>query len=73
MSQDQILKVLGKEKRWMQAKEICGILNLNGEAVRKALNSMFKYNEVNRKKCKQKKTCINYKVYFWKFKLDQIS
>ena len=69
MSQFDVLEVLKKEKeRWLPTEEIVELSDLNYKTVIRALNAMFKYNEVMRRRRKQKKTYAVYRVYLWKIK-----
>lgn len=64
MSQDGILKVLKKHKKWMNTKEIAKKLKIENGSTLRALNSLYKYKEVFKRKIKRD----NYWIYEWKIK-----
>ena len=52
MGQAEVIKLLGKNKKWKTAEEIADKLKIDGRVVRRALMVLYRYNEVLRKKCK---------------------
>jgi len=50
MGQDEILKLLKKEEKWMTLKEIVLKLNIGGSCANTSLRKLVKYNEVKRGK-----------------------
>ncbi len=52
MGQAEVIKLLGKDKKWITAEEIANKLNVDGRVVRRALMVLFRYQEVLRKRCK---------------------
>ena len=70
MGQDEILKLLKKEKKWMTQKEIVLKLNIGGNCANTSLRKLVKYNEVKRKEeIGEKNRRIH---YLYKFKKTQI-
>ena len=68
MGQAEILKILEKNKgKWISTIEIRLKLNQNSSVITKALNQMFKYNEVDRKELPVNKDSERY-VFFWSIK-----
>ena len=64
MTQSDVLKVLKKRNKWMSVKEIAKELRVENGSVIRALNSMFKYGEVFKRKAKKN----SYWGHEWKTK-----
>ena len=63
MSQDNVLKLLKKKRRWMISKEIAQILKLSNPHA--SLKRLYKQREIVRKEIKDKR---NHFVYQYKYK-----
>ena len=48
MSQQQVLKILEKEEDWVNTKTIVLRLDLTINAVRRSLNQMYKFGEIDK-------------------------
>lgn len=53
MGQQEVMRLLEKNKKWNTAEEITNKLNTNGRVVRRALMVLFRYKEILRKRCKE--------------------
>lgn len=69
MSQESVLKLLRKKRRWITSREIQEELNLGDSAVNRTLKVLLKHNEIQRKEEKmssgRKKNFLGYK---WRMK-----
>ncbi len=70
MTQQEVLKVLEKQQKWMTAKEIAKITGDNDSCVARCLAKMFKYREVFRKNLNEPKFHWASRIgpYLWKSK-----
>jgi len=64
MSQDDVLKVLKKNKGWMITGEIADILDMSRSNVNRALRLLFKEGVVMRKEVPTRRSIS----YLWKYK-----
>ena len=65
MTQQEVLKMLKKKKRWMTAQEIAEILKQNSGSVSATLRKLLKYNEI---KFKPSRKDYGGKPYLYKIK-----
>ena len=66
MGQDEVIKVLERNDKWMTANEINEKLDLGSSSIRASLRILFKHEEIERMKNKNRqKNKVKYK---WKIK-----
>lgn len=66
MTQESVYKVLKKKEKWMTAKEISKILNLNTGSVTVSLNKLARGGYVMQKYSKENPT--GSKSYIWRIR-----
>lgn len=53
IGQQEVMRLLEKNKDWNTAEEITNKLNTNGRVVRRVLMVLFRFDEILRKRCKK--------------------